>query len=155
MWKRVSLAAGVLAACAACPTRLDQANAQTHHDSRPNLTCDEQVLQVQPVPTGEDRAVYVSRCLLQHEFAAFVRERRTCSRAGDCIEVQTSCPFGDGVSVARPYAKEVELKHGELFDEYTKRHSCKYRTAPHGAPSCADGQCAFLPWSAVPSGGTP
>ena len=148
MWKGACMAAWTLVACAACPTGSGAAPSPVQQDSSPDITCDEQVRHVQPVLAGELRAHYVWKCLLEHEFEAFVRERRACSAATDCVEVPTYCPFGEGVSVARAYSDEVELKHRELLGKYSKTASCKYDSAPHGGPTCAAGYCIFLPWSA-------
>jgi len=152
MWKGACIAAGTVVACATCPGPV-VTDSPGWQQAAPDITCDQQVLHVQPIPTGEWRERYVWKCLLEHEFEAFVRERRACSQSTDCVDVHTYCPFGEGVSVARAYAQDVELKHRELYDKLSKRVSCKYRIEPHGAPTCASGQCAFLPWSAASNEG--
>jgi hypothetical protein len=148
MWQGSWIAAGMLVACATCPVSSGAAESAAREGATHDLTCDEQVRGVRPVLSGQWREEYVWKCLLEHQFEAFLRERRACSSASDCVEVQTFCPFGDGVSVARAYSHDVELEHRELFEQYSKRASCKYRSEPHGAATCTAGQCAFLPWSA-------
>jgi hypothetical protein len=147
MWKRALIVAVTLVACGTCPGKPGVVESSAGHGSKRDLTCDEQVRQVQPVPTGDFRSDYVWKCLLEHEFEAFIGERKACSAPRDCVEVQTYCPFGEGVLVAHTYADEVEMKHRELFERYSKRASCKARSEPHGAPTCDSGRCAYLPWS--------
>jgi hypothetical protein len=141
-WNAV-LTGYVVAACGTCPpppVAPEPPGTQPRHD----LTCEEQVLQLQPIPTGEYREYYVRQCLLEHEFRAFVGERQSCSQDDDCVLVRTFCPFGTAVSVAQRYAGDVSAKYDALASEYAKFASCKYKGIARGDTKCTTGRCDFV-----------
>lgn len=105
------------------------------------MFCEEQVEQVRPIPQGEFRATYVSKCLLQRQFDAFVAERQQCSTDNDCAIVASFCPFGSGVTVARRYVDAVTAEHDRLMVEYHKLAHCMYRANPIKSVSCVYRRC--------------
>ena len=133
----------MFAACRHCPPP-PLASEPSGEQALHNVTCDEQLLQFQPIPTGEYREYYIRQCLLEHEFRAFVRERQSCSQDDDCVMVETSCPFGTAVSVAKPYASHVSAKYDALANDYAKFASCKYKSVAQGDTTCTSGRCGFV-----------
>lgn len=141
-WNAV-LTSGLMAACSNCPpppVAPEPPASRTLH----NLTCDQQVLHVVPIPAGEYREYYVRQCLLEHEFRAFVGERQSCSQDDDCVMVGTSCPFDTAVSVAKRYASDVSAKYDALAGEYAKFASCNYKSIARGDTACTTGRCDFV-----------
>src|SRR5262245_42775644 len=87
-------------ACGCSPTTSrSSASAASEEVSASRGTCDEQVEQVKPTPTGELRQRYLWSCLIEHDFDSFVWERQWCSNDKDCTVVRTDCPFGCVVAV--------------------------------------------------------
>jgi len=108
---------------------------------RPEMTCDEQVRHVQPPQIGAARERYMWRCLLVHQFDAFVWERQACSADGDCTVVETYCPFSCGVAVATIYSGDVSSEHDRLHAEYSKRADCMYKCNPTVGATCREHRC--------------
>ena len=110
-----------------------------------DVTCDEQIARLTRPINPEIRPLMFRACLLEHEFHAFVLERRACKVNADCEVVDTWCPFGTGVVVNRNYAESVSRKYEELAAERHKFGSCMYKVTPEGPPGCYAGKCGFGP----------
>jgi hypothetical protein len=131
-----------LDACAASAPSAAKGTADTAGATpRARLTCEEQAARVQPPPTGDSREQYVWGCLIEHQFAAYVWERQSCEADAECTIVQTVCPFGCGVAVARTYATDVSAEHGRLLMEFNKREDCMYKCNPVVAVTCTQHRC--------------
>lgn len=109
----------------------------------PHLVCQEQIQQVQPVPTGIWRERYLTQCLLENDFRSYVRERSWCNAARDCTIVRTQCPFGCGVVVATEYAAAVSAEHDRLLDEFNKTADCMYKCLPVTSVQCVEHRCSL------------
>jgi len=130
-------------ACAApVPCAVEHSPTKVELAPRPRTTCEEQARKVQPPPTLRAHEQYLSKCLIEHEFAAYVWERQTCGTDDDCTVVETSCPFGCGAVVASTYAATVSARHDELLAEFNKRAHCMYKCDPVVAASCVQHRCA-------------
>jgi hypothetical protein len=127
-----------VASCHSSAARHDAAIAP----APPHLMCQEQILHVQPVPTGIWRERYLTQCLLEHDFRAYVRERSWCNDARDCTIVRTQCPFGCGVVVAMEYATAVSAEHDRLLGEFNKTAYCMYKCLPVTSVQCVEHRCS-------------
>lgn len=129
-----------LAECTAS-TAVPSRSVEPEASIQPRITCDDQVQQMEPPPTGEFRDDYMWHCLLEHQFDAYVWERQGCSRGADCTVVKTSCPFGCGVAVAKAYAANVLGEHARLKSEFAKRGACKYTCDQVVSAACIQQRC--------------
>lgn len=127
----------------ACQVAVLSSAEQVQDESTPHRrrTCAQQVEQVQPPPTGEARDQYTWRCQIERQFNAYLAERKTCAEDSECTVVQTNCPFGCGVAVAKLYATAVATEHDRLLAEFNKRSECKYKCNPVVSASCERHRC--------------
>jgi len=132
---------GVEACAASAPSAVRRKDDRPGPAPPARITCDDQVAQVQPVPTGESREQYVWGCLIEHQFAAYLWERQPCETDDDCTVVETACPFGCSVAVAKTYAAAVSVEHDRLLAEFNKRADCKYKCNPVVGATCAKRRC--------------
>jgi len=135
----------VILGLGACATSTPSAVPQTDDRADPTphvpITCDEQVAQVQPLPTGRSRERYVRGCLIEHQFAAYLWERQTCDADGECAVIQTACPFGCGVAVAKAYVADVSAEHDRLVAEFNQHANCKYKCNHVVGATCVQHRC--------------
>ena len=81
-------------------------------------------------------------CDLQETLREFVVERQSCSSVADCVVLDTQCPFGCGIPVARDHAAAVDAKHRDLTERYNAAGvDCKYKCSPPAGAVCESGRC--------------
>jgi len=139
--RALAFGAVALGACSQ-PLRLPAQGVANEATVCPQASCDEQAEQIQPRLTGEKRQMYLRECLIEHQFAAFLWERQTCETDGDCVVVQTYCPFGCGVAVAKAHASDVANEQDRLLAEYNSRADCKYKCRSIRSAVCKQRRCA-------------